>query len=214
MNIFNKIAIVAGFGVAVAFGGTFTNGSFEDPGGNTPGIRCIYDNAGCAATGWTTAGGLQVWESAPNDGISSGADGIFWVSFGHSGATGGTLEQTFDTVIGNTYSVAFSLIVQQGADPESVLAEALDGTTTIASSSLTDFTNPDWFAGPGFNFTAISTSTTLRFTDTTVGGGSANWGLDAVTVGPAIASAPEPASLMLIGGALVGLRFRRQRARR
>jgi len=56
MNIFNKIAIVAGFGVAVAFGGTFTNGSFEDPGGNTPGIRCIYDNAGCAATGWTTAG--------------------------------------------------------------------------------------------------------------------------------------------------------------
>jgi hypothetical protein len=117
-------------------GGTFTNGSFEDPGGNTPGVRCPYDNSGCAATGWVSTGGFQVWESAPNDGLSAGADGIFWVSFGHSGATGGTLEQTFDTVIGTAYNVAFSVVVQQGIDPESVLAEALDGSTTIGSSFL------------------------------------------------------------------------------
>jgi hypothetical protein len=213
MKALNRIALIGGFAATAMFGGTFTNGSFEDPGGNTPGIRCIYDNAGCSATGWTTAGGLQVWESAPNDGLVSAADGIFWVSFGHSGNTGGTLEQTFDTVIGTTYNVAFWLVVQQGSDPESVLAEALDGATTIGSSSLDNFTNPDWFAGPGLSFTATSASTTLRFTDTTVGGFSANWGLDAVTV-DAGGAAPEPASLTLLGGALLAIGVYSRRALR
>jgi hypothetical protein len=191
------------------FGGTFTNGSFEDPGGAP--VRCIIDNSSCAVTGWTSAGGVQVYESSLQDGINAGG-GTYYVSFGHLGVTGGTLTQAFDTTIGQNYLVDYLLVVQQGTGTQSAEVTALDGATVLGTQSNT-FTSTDWISGAELSFTATSTSTILQITDTTVDSGCCNWGLDGVTVtaGSQPSATPEPASLVLIGGALIVAGVRRRR---
>jgi hypothetical protein len=206
------LLVFAGFAQA----GAFQNGSFEDPGGV---VRDVFGGSitNSYVTGWLHSGaGTDVYETNGQDFINAG-DGDFWVSFGHSGTSGGILEQTFDTIAGHLYIVSFLLTVQQGTDAQSMFADACSGgcAGSLGSVSLNDFTTNTWFTGTFFTFTADSASTRLMFIDTTVGGANANWGLDGVTVddfglAPG-GGVPEPGTLALAGSALLAAWFRRRR---
>ena len=177
--------IFAGLLTATAFGGPFTNGSFELPGGSP--IRQALGNNDIFVTGWTNNNAFQIYESSGQDGISAGA-GTYYVSWGHNGTTGGTLAQTFDTVVNQSYSVSFLLTTQQGDptnSPQALKAEALNGVNVLGSFQTLSLTNANgvWTTS-SFGFTATGTSTTLRFTDltTAANSGGLNWGLDNVGV--------------------------------
>ena len=181
---------------------TFTNGSFEQPGGQP--IRRGLVNGDTFVTGWVNNGGFQIYESSGQDGIAAG-DGTYYVSFGHSGAIGGTLSQTFDTVIGQAYLVNYLVRQQQGNDPGQALIAEIAGGPSVLNTALSP---TDWLPGLTLSFVATDVSTTLRFRDSTPpgAGGGANIALDAVTVTGAIAGVPEPASwaMMICGFGVVG----------
>jgi hypothetical protein len=155
-------------------------------------------------TGWINNGGFQIYETSWQDGIAAG-DGSWYVSWGHNGNSGGTLTQTFDTTPGALYTVDYLVTLQQGGEAQSMKVEAFDGATLLGSASDSNFTNTVWASGPQLAFIATSSATTLVFTDTTVGGYSANWGLDAVTVADTPVPTPEPSMLFLMSSGLIGL---------
>ncbi|MEO5922195.1 MAG: PEP-CTERM sorting domain-containing protein [Bryobacteraceae bacterium] len=146
-----------------------------------------------------------------------------YFGFGASGATGGTLEQTFDTDVGVTYIVTYWLTTQELAGDslplQQAYVEARDGSGPGANtlgSQLNLLTQAaGWFQGQSLTFTATTTSTTLRFIDQTdadlVGNAAfmVNWGLDNVAVDVAT---PEPGTygMLALGlGALALFRKRR-----
>ena len=209
------VVMTAAVGAAVPF----TNGSFESlQSPYTPDAHYLI-NGDTYVTGWVH-GGPGSFQSGDflTEGSAWGiaaANGTYYVGFGAGGVTGGTLSQTFDTVIGVTYFVNYLLTTQEfdAVPPTQVaIVQALNGSTVLASvtNSFNSLAN-NWFSGLTLAFTATSTSTTLRFTDATSLANTppVNWGLDNVTVG----SVPEPASfgLLALGAGLLGLCARRRR---
>jgi hypothetical protein len=192
-----------------AMAAPFQNGSFEKPGGTN--IRSQIDNSGTAVTAWTSSGGYQVYEDnvgGSGDSLTA-LDGTHWVSFGHNGATGGTLSQVFDSVLGATYTLNYSVAEQQGYDTDSSFNVYVDGT--LLGNSGTPGSSGTWMSAGALTFVGTGLPTTLTFEDATLSGGSSNLALDAVSLkGPA--SLPEPATwaLMILGMGFAGLAMRRR----
>jgi choice-of-anchor C domain-containing protein len=156
---------------SAAFTG-LTNGSFEDGTYANPPSGFQQVNAGDPSIlGWTVDAGSIDWI------------GTYWpaaapdMSIDMSGAVAGTLSQTFETTIGNTYTVSFALSGNPAGPPT---VKMLDVTATggtpasytydvVASgNSLTDM---KWTTET-YEFLATSDSTTLSFiskTDTPFG---------------------------------------------
>lgn len=187
------------------------NGSFEQPGGNN---RPLGAND-AHVTGWVTGVNGLFYTKAPTFGISAG-DGTYYISFGLNGTVVGTLSQTFDTIVGQTYRIDYLLRQQGGVgDLQTLVAEIVGGPSVINTALPVT----EWGSGLTLNFAATATKTTLRFRDATPrgGGGTANYGLDAVTINAVPSAVPEPATwaLMLGGiGAIGGTLRRRSRIRR
>jgi hypothetical protein len=214
-TIVSVSAVSALLGLAgIASGAAFQNGSFEIPAltaGNAQGLG----NADASVTGWlhNNFGGDFLANSGAFGVSPSGLNGSQWITFVGTGNFGGSIQQTFDTIAGTTYTVGFLLMVQQGTGTQSMKVEALNGLTLLNSLFETNFSTPqDSFTlHPVFTFTATGSSSTLRFTDNLQGSdnsGGANWGLDNVTVA-APNSTPEPGTfglLALAGGALLSKR--------
>jgi hypothetical protein len=199
----------------VACANSFQNGNFALPGG-VANVR----NLGCSdsfVTGWindispsctpstvysgSTTTGEQDYQqgNSVNQNIVAPDGGTYYVAFGDNGTNGGTLQQTFDTVTGQTYQVNYllALTVDTPGQPESMMVQAFNGVNLLGAEADNNFDNMFWQNGPTLTFTATSTSTTLVFTDTT-GAGLAdeqNWGLDFVTVS---SGAPEPSTVSML----------------
>jgi len=197
----------------------FSNGNFE-----SPGVASFADitTPATAPTGWTPGGTLGnaalfyennafhvVCVAGPN-----------CVGFGGNGTTGATLSQTFDTVLGQSYTVNYFVTPQQGAGPQSALVEALNGATVLGSVTdtiplLVSGQNFNWVAGTPLTFVATGSSSTLRFTDTSNGAAASgtNWALDGVTITGQVAAIPEPSAygLMLAGLGVLGFVARRRK---
>lgn len=160
------IAAMAFTGSTQAFTGT-TNGSFES--------GTYFDNGGgfqqldapnASIDGWSVDSGSVDWI------------GTYWtagagaMSIDLSGADAGSLSQTFDTTIGNTYTVAFLLSGNPDGPPSPKMLEvsATGGTTGMYSHDTTgsDPTSMVW-TPETFEFLATSTSTTITFVSTTSG---------------------------------------------
>jgi hypothetical protein len=198
------------FGLAsVAMAAPFTNGDFELPGGPT----VFLGNPDSTVTGWVHSGaGQDLYTANLAFGINA-FSGTHYITFGGSGTTGGSMSQTFDTLIGTTYNVNYFLTTQQfggGTPPlQETIVRAFDGLTQL-NQVTNDFQPPDgtWIGGATLTFVATNTSTTLVFLDNSNGpaAGGVNWGLDAVTVnGVAGGAVPEPATFVLTGLGILGL---------
>jgi hypothetical protein len=205
------------FATGVGFGGVFQNGGFESPGLGVTGAS----NLGCpgSVTGWVhnnnCSAGSELLTASGNYGLAT-LDGGQYITWGGNGNTGGILQQTFDTIAGASYTVNYLIAIQQNTGPgQSMKVEALDGITLLNSAAANNFLFLSLTPGPTLNFTASSTSTTLRFTDTTsfANSSAANWGLDTVTVQSNQSGVPEPGSALLFGAGLAAVllapRFRK-----
>jgi hypothetical protein len=229
-------------GAAPASATTFFNGSFESPGPiggpGTPGVVAgvrylgdgdsfidaigvswVHTGTGDASTlygDFYTNGNGGVWNFAAQDG------GLY-VGWGASGATGGTLYQTFDTEVGITYLVNYWLSTQEPFDenyPEQKpYVEARDSGNVLLGFVETSLQRaPGWAPGVALAFTATTTSTTLRFIDHSDGGSgpgigtyNINWALDNVTVD----AIPEPGTFALLGfGVGLAALFRKRQSAR
>jgi hypothetical protein len=203
-------AVAAGMAFCVTCGAqaaAFTNGSFELPGGAP--IKQQLGDGSAFVTGWVNTGTGQYYESDGQDGINA-SDGDYWVAFGHNGTTGGTLSQTFSTVLNATYTVNYDFRLQQGSDANSrfqVSASTGDSVDT-ADASLSG-----WASGPALVFVGTGGAVTLTFTDITGAGLNSNLALDNVRLDVTGGAVPEPATwaMMLLGFAGLGAALRSRR---
>jgi choice-of-anchor C domain-containing protein len=141
---------------------SFESGTFVD---NGSGFQQL--NAGDPSIdGWTIGGNsidwIETYWPAENGDRSIDLNGI----------DAGSLSQTFDTTIGNTYTVTFALSGNPAGPPTT---KSLDVSATGAApasysydAALNDLTNMNW-ATEEYSFLATSTSTTLSFTSTIAG---------------------------------------------
>lgn len=220
-----KLTLLFGLGSGVLFASAFQNGGFESP---VIGNDFVYTTP----TGWTKVDPscsficaglfLEPYANTTANLPTQNKEGSQAFGFGGNQVTEGNLSQTFDTVTGNTYQVSFQYVAQQGGgSPEfqDLELDVLNGANLFATSNPIRFNDIAWVTRT-LNFTALSTSTTIRFSDITGASGDSgvfpNWALDAVTVTQlsAAPATPEPSTLALVAfGSLAALWLRRTKSR-
>ncbi|HMW23123.1 MAG TPA: FxDxF family PEP-CTERM protein [Burkholderiaceae bacterium] len=201
---------------------TLYNGA---PLGDYTGDKTMALFAGDAAlTGWTVAvPGAMAWIDASNPWNMQPASGAKfldltgWSSawsatqpYGEYAAFRSVVSQTFTTVVGQKYAVAFDIgydAVESKSSNSGVAASDVDvgvnGVYGTYSSAV------DGWATRGFTFTANSTSTTLSFKTSNLE--SEYVGLDNVSV--TAVPEPETYAMMLAGLGALGFVARRRRLR-
>ena len=185
----------------------FQNGSFE-AGGVAPCNTFNIPVGSTLITGWTVSVGNIDWLGAPPACGWQASQGIASLDMVGSGAGGiGGIQQTFDTVPGQTYVVSFDLAGNFGAPPViKPLAVTVNGVTTNFTFDTTGATaiNMGWVTHT-VQFTATATSTTINFvSDIGPSGGTLNAGaaLDNVRITTLAAGSTRRCSARL--GALGG----------
>ena len=183
---------------------TLINGSFETS-TLDPGVFTTVDSPSTIIDGWTVTSG------------SIDYIGNYWVasdgnrSIDLAGNAIGSIAQSFDTIIGQSYTASFDL----SANPDGG-AVARNLLVSIDGGGPLLFTHPggnsngamNWLNN-SFTFTATNASTNLAFaTD-----GSSNGFYGAALDNVLLSAVPEPAAwAMMIGGfAIVGGTVRRRR---
>jgi hypothetical protein len=222
-QLFFALGVCGAMASYQASAAAFKNGSFELPGiGSTDRIAL---GAGEVLPGWfsvgNTAGEAVFYQGSGFMGFAA-RDGVATLGFGGSGAAGGSIRQTFDTVVGATYKLTYFTSAQQaGSGAQSFLAEAISGNnvTLAAQADVIPAVNNAWLEHT-LSFVTTTSMTELRFTDTSNGAAAngINWALDAVSVTPAISVTPVPEpstyALMLAGLAATAGLARKKSAQR
>ena len=168
-----SLGVALGFIAAIAFAGStqaftgLSNGSFEtgtyvDGGG---GFQQL-DAPNVSIDGWSVDSGSVDWVGT----YWPAPDGVMTLDL--SGADAGSVSQTFDTTIGNTYTVAFLLSANPDGPPslKTLEVSATGGTTGLYSHDSTgsDRTNMVW-TPETYTFLATSATTTISFVSSTDG---------------------------------------------
>ena len=140
--------------------GSFESGTFVDSGS---GFQTL--NAGdTSIDGWTVGGSSVDWIST----YWPAQDGAMSIDL--SGVGAGSLSQTFETAIGNTYNVSFGLSGNPDGPPtvKTLEVSATGGVVGLYSYDVTgnDRSNMNWTTET-YSFVATSVSTTLSFVSTT-----------------------------------------------
>ena len=199
------LAAIAALSLATAAqAAPFQNGSFDV---GAPATFVFDIPAGSTQIpGWTVSVGTVDWIT--NNWVSS--QGTSSLDLVGSFAVGG-VAQTFDTVPGTTYVVAFDLAGNPGGPP---VVKPLAVTVNGVTSNFTFDTTGRSGAAMGWTrqsitFTATATSSTIAFvSDVTGTGTNAGAALDNVTVtaqGAAAAAAEIPLPWAHVGAALLVL---------
>jgi hypothetical protein len=160
----------------------------------------------CIDAGWVVGGpppGFNLGDpGAPTDTMFTAATGCEGAAC-NDAATGDTLSQTLVTDPTMTYTLTF--LVDPGTSDGSPLElDVLWAGTLVAA--ITDLTEDTWVAETFSGLVPTGTATTLEFTGRDDAGVLA---IDDIAVnatgGGGGSTVPEPASLMLIGGGLLGI---------
>jgi hypothetical protein len=196
---------------------SLTNGDFETYQGaaGPSSIRTQLSDGDTSVDGWTHGspnGAYDIYEDDSQDGLTA-YNGTHYVSFGHNGTTGGTLSQSFASVLGTIYTLGYHFAEQQGSDPTGSSFDVwIDGVLTGNSG---DAVYNVWNAG-SVTFKGTGNMMSILFQDATTSGGASNLALDGVSLnGSSGSSLPEPGTwaMMLAGMAVAGLAMRRQSAK-
>ncbi len=208
---------------APAHANLLVNGSFEQGAFVNQGFQTMSLAPGSAViTGWTVITDTTAWINAGNPFGLSASDGTRFLDLTNfsAGAPFAGMAQSFATVAGATYTLAFDLGGSNGwGRPGALVASAAGTSATFTTGPASVATpNNDWYAET-MSFVASGATTTL----TLQGSVGFNYiGLDNVSVvqsaGPgAVPAIPEPGTwaLMLAGLAVVaGVARRRKAVRR
>ena len=208
--------MVSGSASAQAFqNGSFEKGSFSyNPAGHDP-----LGPKSTALTGWTittNGNGANVdWDRNGNEYGLVSSDGDFSLDLsGTNDIAGNGVRQTFDTLLGHTYSLSFDvgLNTRYTSNPGSAVQAKINGASLFTVTNNDFSQDQTWVSGSN-QFTATSDSTIL---DLVFAAGGNYTGLDNVRVadlgGPLDGAVPEPASwAMMIGGfGAIGVAMRRR----
>lgn len=219
------VATMAIFALAqVVAAAPFQNGSFETGFPITTPAPCfvILPNGSTNLTGWTVILGDIDWQS-PACGVQSQTDGIASLDLVGDQSVGG-IQQTFDTVPGQSYLVRFDLNGNFGAAPVvkplrvTVAGVTQNYTFNTAGETLANVAS--FWVTKSFTFVATGSSSTIAFVSDTTGlGVNAGAVIDNVRISAAAATdvpldwAQWAAALFILCAATVLLARRRQRSR-
>lgn len=147
--------------------GPFTNGSFENE-----------------FTGWTWTGSQQ--SVKVKDGLPA-TNGLYVIEFNsNSSANDGAITQTFTTVPGTVYTVAFDMgVLAYNTATQRLQAMVFNGSTSLFSTTYSlagQSGGKTVWSAKTFNFTATGTATTLIFRDQSTTGAGLDLLLDNVRV--------------------------------
>lgn len=217
------LCLSAGLALPLAVSASvFSNGGF-DAGGACGAVDITTPGAAPSAwVGGGTLGNMNLFCQSASLGYINPKDGVNSIGFGGNWQTGARLSQTFDTVVGEWYSVEFFTSSQQGGSGiQSFRLDALNGADVLASLSSfvpSGANDNGLWASHTLAFLAAGSTSTIRFSDISVGdeSGGVNWALDAVSVTgrPATGgTVPEPTSLALAALSLAALGAAQRRRR-
>lgn len=184
------------------------NGSFESPVIPNASFLNVVAGAEPSGFGWTVfTNNVDIFSLGvlgTTGPLADGNQGLDLVGFN----TTGGIEQSFATILGQTYTLTFFYSNNPGSGAASAQVAVLDGANTLlnqtVSHSTATSTNFDWTSFSA-NFTATGTSAILRFTNT-VGNNNGGILLDKIAVDRAIESpVPEPSAAWLSIAGLAGL---------
>jgi choice-of-anchor C domain-containing protein len=167
--------VTVGF-AQLALAAPFQNGSFEVGSPITTPAPCfaILPSGSTNITGWTVILGDIDWIS-PACGIQSQTDGIANLDLVGDQSVGG-IQQTFDTVPGQTYQVTFDLNGNFGALPVvkplrvTVASVVQNYTFNTAGENLGNAAS--FWTTKSFTFVANGSSATIAFVSDTTGQGT------------------------------------------
>jgi hypothetical protein len=190
-----------------------SKGSFEDTGGAAPegwGGLTYYAGGVWTIPGWIVeAGSVDLTTSGSFWGPA--ADGNF--SLDINGWSAGTISQSFETVAGRLYTVAFAYSRNVAGAPNPALALVSAGGESLNVSAANNAAfgsghNMQWKTD---GFTFVGTGQATKLTLAAGHGGNGGVFFDDVSVSGAV---PEPATwaLMIGGFGLAGAALRRRRA--
>ena len=174
---------------------------------------------------WTPSGNVQAFSDSGLENTAPGLtgsspNGAFADFNPFNGSTLASLAQPFDTLSGQTYSLALqygAVIDNQGSTTEeqTLGVTVTDGAAILLNQTVTAFGDENLstaFTPYSFSFTGDGGADTLVFTDESATSSAINGVLTGVTVnGPtSVSAAPEPASwvLMIFGVAGIGAAMR------